>query len=114
MDKFDIRVNNARKDLMNMDGDIWENVNRLWDLGYSLRVISAVTGLTRSMLQRKLSEANDGREDDTRTQSRNHRVQQAKRLYDNGKNKHEIAFELGLNVRTIDSYLKQLRNNGDI
>ena len=114
MDKFDIRVNNAREDLMHMDGDVWENVARLWALVYSLRVIAAVTGLTRSMLQRRLSESNDGREDDVRTQVRNYRVQQAKKLHDAGKNKEEIAFALGLNVKTIESYLRQLRNSGAI
>ena len=114
MDKFDVRVNNARKDLMHMDGDLWNNVERLWKLGYSIRVIAEVTGLTRSTLQRKLSESNNGREDDIRTQIRNQSVQQAKKLYNNGKGRQEIAFELGLNVRTVDSYLKQLRNSGDI
>ena len=114
MDKFQIRVDNARNALMHMDGNLWENVERLWKMGYSLRVISEITGITRSMLQRKLSENGQGRDDDVRTQNRDYRVQQAKRLFDNGKNKHEVAFELGVNVRTVDSYIKQLRNRGDL
>lgn len=114
MDKFQIRVDNARKDFMNMDGNLWDNVERLWKMGYSLRVISEITGITRSMLQRKLSEDGHGRDDDVRTQNRDYRVQQAKRLFDNGKNRQEVAFELGVNVRTVDSYIKQLRNRGDL
>ncbi|MBR3208678.1 MAG: hypothetical protein IKF82_00260 [Bacilli bacterium] len=114
MDSFEIRVNNARKDLTHMDGSLWENVERLWKMGYSLRVISEITGITRSKLQRILSETNNGRDDDIRTQNRDYRVQQAKRLYNNGKNRQDIAFKLGVNVRTVDSYLKQLRHNGEL
>ena len=114
MDKFTIRVDNARKDFMNMDGTLWENVERLWKMGYSLRVISEITGISRSMLQRRLSEDGKGRDDDIRTQNRDYRVQQAKRLFDNGKNRQEVAFALGVNVRTVDSYMKQLRNRGDL
>lgn len=114
MDKFTVRVDNARRDFMNMDGTLWENVERLWKMGYSLRVISEITGITRSMLQRRLSEDGQGRDDDIRTQNRDYRVQQAKRLLDNGKNRQEVAFELGVNVRTVDSYMKQLRNRGDL
>ena len=97
-----------------MDGSLWENVERLWKMGYSLRVISEITGITRSKLQRILSETNNGRDDDIRTQNRDYRVQQAKRLYNNGKNRQDIAFKLGVNVRTVDSYLKQLRHNGEL
>ena len=114
MDKFSIRVDNAKRDLMHMDGTLWENIERLWKMGYSLRVISEITGITRSMLQRRLSEDGQGRDDDVRTQNRDYRVQQAKRLFNNGKNKQEVAFELGINVRTVDSYIKQLRNRGDL
>ena len=114
MDKFNIRVNNARKDFMNMDGTLWENVERLWNLGYSLRVISEITGITRSKLQRYLSEGGNGRDDDVRTQDRDYRVQQAKRMLINGKTKHEIALALDINVRTVDSYIKQLYNNGEL
>ena len=114
MDKFDIRVKNARKDFVNMDGTLWENIERLWNMGYSLRVIEETTGITRSMLQRYLSEGDNGRDDDIRTQNRNYRVQQTKRLLNNGKNRMDIAFELGINVRTVDSYIKQLKNRGDI
>lgn len=114
MDKFTVRVDNAKKAFMHMDGTLWENVERLWNMGYSLRVISEVTGITRSMLQRRLSEDGHGRDDDVRTQDRDYRVQQAKRLLSNGKNRQEVAFELGVNVRTVDSYIKQLRNRGDL
>lgn len=108
MEAYNIRVNNARKDFMHMDGTLWENVERLWKMGYSLRVISEITGITRSKLQRHLSENDNGREDDVRTQNRNNRVLQTKKLLAQGCSNAEIAKMLCLNVRTIESYRKQL------
>lgn len=114
MEAYNIRVNNARKDFMHMDGTLWENVERLWKMGYSLRVISEITGITRSKLQRHLSENDNGREDDIRTQNRNNRVLQTKKLLAQGCSNAEIAKILCLNVRTIESYRKQLDSqNGD-
>ena len=62
MEAYNIRVDNAKKDFMHMDGTLWENIERLWKMGYSLRVISEITGITRSKLQRHLSEGDNGRE----------------------------------------------------
>lgn len=108
MDKFEIRVENAKKDFMHMDGDIWENVLRLWHYGYSLRVISEVSGISRSKLQRFISETDNSRDDDIRTQNRNNNVIRAQELWKNGASREEIAVVLGVNVRTVDSYLRQL------
>ena len=108
MEAYNIRVNNAKKDFMHMDGTLWENIERLWKMGYSLRVISEITGITRSKLQRHLSENDAGREDDVRTQNRNNRVLQTKKLLAQGCSNAEIAKILCLNVRTIESYKKQL------
>lgn len=113
-DSFDVRVDNARKVYMNMDGSVWENLERLWDYGYSLRVISEVSGVSRSKLQRYFSENNMGRDDEIGTQNRDLLVKQALLLYRSGLNRREIANKMGLNVRTIDSYLKQLHNRGAI
>ncbi len=110
MEAYNIRVENAKKDFMHMDGTLWENIERLWKMGYSLRVISEITGITRSKLQRHLSESNAGREDDIRTQNRDNRVLQTKKLLANGCSNAEIAKILCLNVRTIESYVKQLNN----
>ena len=112
MESFEIRVENARKDLMNMDGDLWENIDRLWEYGYSMRVIAEITGLTRSKIQRHISESNKGRSDDIPTQNRELRVKQTLNLINQGKNRNEIAKELDLNPRTIGSYIKQLKNQG--
>lgn len=108
MESFTIRVNNARKDFMNMEGDLWEKIEKLWRYGYSLRVISEITGVSRSKLQRFFSENELNKEDDIRTQNRNTNVYRTKKLWENGATKEEIASVLGLNVRTIESYLKQL------
>ena len=111
---FEVRVNSARKQYMNMDGSLWENLERLWDYGYSLRVISEVSNISRSTLQRHFSENNIGRDDEIGTQNRDLMVKQTLILFNSGLNRQQIANKLGLNVRTIDSYLKQLRNRGAI
>lgn len=108
MESFSIRVNNARKDFMDMDGDLLEKVEKLWKYGYSLRVISEVSGISRSKLQRFFSESDLNREDDVRTQNRNNNVYRTKKLWQNGATKEEIAIVLNVNVRTVESYLKQL------
>lgn len=74
MESFEIRVQNAKKDFMHMDGTLWENVERLWNMGYSLRVIEEVSGLTRSKIQRHIAEENKSRSDDIGTQNRDFRV----------------------------------------
>ena len=112
MESFEIRVEKAKKDLMNMDGDLWENIDRLWEYGYSMRVIAEITGLTRSKIQRHISESNKARSDDIPTQNRELRVKQTLNLINQGKNRYEIAEELNLNPRTIGSYIKQLKNQG--
>lgn len=114
MESFEIRVENAKRDFMNMDGDLWENIDKLWEYGYSMRVISEITGLTRSKIQRHISENNKARSDDIPTQNRELRVKQTLNLINQGWNKNEIAEELGLNRRTIGSYIKQLKNKGEL
>ena len=112
MESFNIRVENARKDFMHMDGTLWENIERLWSMGYSLRVISEITGITRSKIQRHIAEGNKSRSDDIGTQNRDFRVKTTLDLLDKGYSHNEIAKQLGLNPRTIDSYIKQLKNRG--
>ena len=114
MESFEIRVENAKRDFMNMYGDLWENIDKLWEYGYSMRVISEITGLTRSKIQRHISENNKARSDDVPTQNRELRVKQTLNLINQGWNKNEIAEELGLNRRTIGSYIKQLKNKGEL
>lgn len=114
MESFEIRVENAKRDFMNMDGDLWENIDKLWEYGYSMRVISEITGLTCSKIQRHISENNKARSDDVPTQNRELRVKQTLNLINQGWNKNEIAEELGLNRRTIGSYIKQLKNKGEL
>lgn len=114
MEKYSVRVNNARRDFMNMDGTLWNNIERLYKMGYSLRVISDITGITRSKLQRRLSETNKGREDDVRTQNRGFRVKETKELLDQGLTKTEVAKRMKINERTVDSYIKQLKDKGEM
>ena len=112
MESFETRVQNAQKDFESMNGTLWENIDDLWKMGYSLRVISEITGLTRSKIQRYIAENNKARVDDVPTKNRDFRVRQTFNLTKQGFSRNEIAKKLNLNPRTIDSYLKQLKNQG--
>lgn len=80
----------------------------LWENGYSLRIIQDLTGIHRSKLSRYINEHNLEREDDIRTQNRKNRVYQASKLHKMGFSRDEIASEMQINPRTVDSYLKEL------
>lgn len=114
MEDFETRVKNARRDYKKMKGTLWDNIDELWEKGYSLRVISETTGLTRSKIQRYISEGNKSRIDDVPTQNRDVRVRQTFNLLKQGLSKKDIAHKLNLNPRTVDSYIKQLKNQGVI
>ena len=80
----------------------------LWENGYSLRIIQDLTGIHRSKLSRYINEHNLEREDDIRTQNRKNRVYQGSKLHKMGFSRDEIASEMQINPRTVDSYLKEL------
>ena len=80
----------------------------LWGNGYSLRIIQELTGIHRSKLSRYINEHDLTRDDDIRTQNRKNRVYQASKLHKMGFSREEIAQEMQINPRTVDSYLKEL------
>lgn len=80
----------------------------LWKNGYSLRIIQDLTGIHRSKLSRYINEHDLTRDDDIRTQNRKNRVYQASKLHKMGFSREEIAQEMQINPRTVDSYLKEL------
>ena len=88
--------------------DSFEQAIILWQNGYSLRIIQDLTGIHRSKLSRYINEHDLTRDDDIRTQNRKNRVYQASKLHKMGFSREEIAHEMQLNPRTIDSYLKEL------
>lgn len=109
MDSYEIRLNNAKKDLKSFENDdMWTKVVKLWQKNYSLRIISEISGISRSKLQRYFAENEIDKIDDIRTQNRNERVKYAKNLEKMGFSKQEIAQELNVNPRTVDSYFKQV------
>ena len=108
MDKYSIRVNNAKKDMQKMEGSMWEIATNLWQNGYSIRVIEEVCGISRSKLQRFFSENTLEKTDDIRTQNRNRRVNYARKLHKMGFTDTEIAQELHVSIRTVESYLRQV------
>lgn len=107
MDSYEIRLDNAKRDIATLEGNEWQLAILLWEMGYSLRIIEEILGITRSKLQRFFAENEIDKIDDTRTQNRNERVGYAIKLNKMGFTKQEIATELGLNVRTVESYLRQ-------
>ena len=107
MDSYKIRLDNAKKDIANLEGSEWQIATLLWQKGYSLRIIEEVVGITRSKLQRYFAENKIEKIDDSRTQSRNERVGYAIKLNKMGFTKEEIAKELDVNIRTVELYLKQ-------
>ncbi len=107
-DYYEDKIKQARKDLDDLNGNLWDNVIEMWHMGHSLRVISEVSGVSRSKLQRYISEHKEDRFDDPRSQLRNKKAMQAGNLHKMGFNLDEIAAEMGLNRRTIESYFRQL------
>ena len=80
----------------------------MWEAGYSTRIIQEITGIHRSKISRYVNEHNLERYDDKRTQNRKNRVYQCDKLYKMGFSKEEIASEMQINPRTVDSYLKEI------
>ena len=88
--------------------DPFKQAIALWEAGYSLRIIQEITDVHRSKLSRYINENDLERDDDKRTQNRKNRVYQCRKLHQMGFSREEIAQELDLNPRTIDSYFKEI------
>ena len=80
----------------------------MWKAGYSTRIIQEITGIHRSKISRYVNEHNLERDDDKRTQNRKNRVYQCEKLHKMGFSRDEIATEMQINPRTVDSYLKEI------
>ena len=86
----------------------FEQAVELWKAGYSTRIIQEITGIHRSKISRYVNENDLSRDDDKRTQNRKNRVYQCQKLHKMGFSKGEIVHEMGINPRTVDSYLKEI------
>lgn len=112
MDSYEIRRQSASQFLNQL---ISQSVNQpltqaieLWKAGYSTRIIQEMTGIHRSKISRYVNEHNLERDDDKRTQNRKNRVYQCEKLHKMGFSRDEIATEMQINPRTVDSYLKEI------
>lgn len=92
----------------NSINDSFEQALILWKEGYSTRIIQEITGIHRSKLSRYVNEHNLTRDDDKRSQNRKNRVYQCEKLHKMGFSREEIAYEMGINPRTVDSYFKEI------
>lgn len=86
----------------------FEQAVELWKAGYSTRIIQEITNVHRSKISRYVNEHDLSRDDDKRTQNRKNRVYQCQKLHKMGFSREEIAEEMGINPRTVDSYFKEI------
>ena len=112
MDSYDIRLRSAeqfRGQLIEQSIEQpFEQAVALWKEGYSTRIIQEITGVHRSKISRYINEHDLSRDDDKRTQNRKNRVYQCEKLHKMGFSRDEIASEMQINPRTVDSYLKEI------
>lgn len=112
MDSYDIRLHSAeqfRGQLIEQSIEQpFEQAVALWREGYSTRIIQEITGVHRSKISRYVNEHDLSRDDDKRTQNRKNRVYQCEKLHKMGFSRDEIASEMQINPRTVDSYLKEI------
>lgn len=112
MDSYEIRRESASQflnQLLNQSvNQPFEQAIALWKAGYSTRIIQEITGIHRSKISRYVNEHNLERDDDKRTQNRKNRVYQCEKLHKMGFSRNEIAYEMQINPRTVDSYLKEI------
>ena len=112
MDSYEIRRESASQflnQLLNQSiNQPFEQAIAVWKAGYSTRIIQEITGIHRSKISRYVNEHNLERDDDKRTQNRKNRVYQCEKLHKMGFSRDEIATEMQINPRTVDSYLKEI------
>lgn len=112
MDSYEIRKQSGKQlinELINESiTEPFEQAIILWKEGYSTRIIQEITGIHRSKLSRYVNEHDLARDDDKRSQNRKNRVYQCEKLLKMGFSRAEIASEMNINPRTVDSYLKEL------
>lgn len=112
LDSYDIRLRSAEQfcgQLIEQSIEQpFEQAVALWREGYSTRIIQEITGVHRSKISRYVNEHDLSRDDDKRTQNRKNRVYQCEKLHKMGFSRDEIASEMQINPRTVDSYLKEI------
>lgn len=112
MDSYEMRKESGEqliKQLINDSvTDSFEQAIVLWKAGYSTRIIQEITGIHRSKISRYVNENNLSRDDDKRSQNRKNRVYQCQKLVKMGFSRAEIAQEMNINPRTVDSYFKEI------
>lgn len=112
MDSYDVRKQSGKQVINRLITqsitDSFKQAIILWQEGYSLRIIQDLTGVHRSKISRYVNEHDLSRDDDKRTQNRKNRVYQCEKLVKMGFSREEIASEMGINPRTVDSYFKEI------
>ncbi|MBO5476252.1 MAG: hypothetical protein J6A15_00675 [Clostridia bacterium] len=112
MDSYDVRKQSGEQVINRLITqsitDSFKQALILWQEGYSLRIIQDLTGIHRSKISRYVNEHDLSRDDDKRTQNRKNRVYQCEKLVKMGFSRQEIASEMGINPRTVDSYFKEI------
>ena len=98
----------AKQDAKKTDKKGVELAEELYKKGHSIRIISELTDIPRSTLQRYLSENHIRNLNDARTKRLIRNLHKTEELYQEGYDKEEIAEMMKINITTATMYLKQL------
>ena len=104
---YEERQKIAKQDAKKTDKKGVELAEELYKKGHSIRIISELTDIPRSTLQRYLSENHIRNLNDARTKRLIRNLHKTEELYKEGYDKEEIAEMMKINITTATMYLKQ-------
>ena len=102
------RLKKAECDAQSCGKEGVELAVELYGMGHSLRIISEITGFSRSKLQRYLSENGVRNLNSVNTKRLNNNLSVAGRMIKEGCSLEDVCVELGVSEWTVRQYLKQL------
>lgn len=105
---YDDRLKKAKYDAQFCGKEGIELAVELYSMGYSLRIISEITGFSRSKLQRFLSENGVRNLNSFNTKRLNNNLSVTGRMIKRGCSLEDVCVELGVSEWTVRQYLKQL------
>ena len=102
------RLEKAKCDAESCGKEGTELAVELYGMGHSLRIISEITGFSRSKLQRFLSENDVRNLNSFNTKRLNNNLSVTGRMVKEGCSLEDVCVELGVSEWTVRQYLKQL------
>lgn len=102
------RLKKAEYDARCSDKEGVDLAVELYGMGHSLRIISEITGFSKSKLQRFLSESDVRNLNSVNTKRLNNNLKVTGRMVKEGCSLEDVCVELGVSEWTVKQYLKQL------